>query len=183
MSTKKIFVGLFLTLFSISFLSSQSLVKLAKKEKERRSKYKAKKHVVITNADLLRLKRKPAVLVPKKSALPEESQKETILPEQSSVPEAETSGIEKEDAENLEARVKELEIKWTKAQEFVALFNLKMNALWQEYHNLDDMTSREKIQKEISQTYLKLQQAQQEEVKAKQELEDAHRQLRKKSQS
>jgi len=61
MGKKKILVSLFLPLLLVSFLQSQSLAELAKKEKERRAALKGKGATVTTSADLAKVKRKPAV--------------------------------------------------------------------------------------------------------------------------
>jgi choline-glycine betaine transporter len=59
MSFKKIIVAISLPLFLTCVLSSQSLVDLAKKEKERREKLKNQEKTVVTNADLSNIKRGP----------------------------------------------------------------------------------------------------------------------------
>ncbi|MFW6160397.1 MAG: hypothetical protein ACOC57_04565 [Acidobacteriota bacterium] len=173
MSVKKIFGigGVFLLCFLL--VQSQSLVELAKKEKERREKHKDKNVPVVTNADLQNLKKKPAIEVPY------EIETET---ESSSPPELSTSRIRVTQAgasssqdsasqERIDTKTESLEEEWQKAREMVGLLTLKMNALWQEFYSLDDMTSRDKIQQEISATYLQLQKAQQEEEKLREELE------------
>jgi hypothetical protein len=48
---------------------------------------------------------------------------------------------------------------------------MKMNGLWQEYYSMDDMAPRDKIQKEISETSIKLEEAREREAKAKEELD------------
>lgn len=171
MSVKKMLIvgGVFL-LCSI-FVQSQSLVELAKKEKERREKYKDKNVPVITNADLKNLKKKPAVEIPHKIQ-PEPSAPIKTPGTRIRVTQAEPSSSQsKSPRENLDIRSKSLEEEWKKAQEMVGLLTLKMNALWQEFYSLDDMTSRDKIQQEISTTYLQLQKAQQEEERLRKELE------------
>ena len=67
--TKKIVVALFLFVLGVSFAGAQSLAELAKKEKERRAALKGKQ-TVVTNADLGKLKKKPAMSesVPEKPA-------------------------------------------------------------------------------------------------------------------
>src|SRR5512143_3634030 len=45
----------------VSFLQSQSLAELAKKEKARRAALKGKTAIVITTADIARVKKRPAV--------------------------------------------------------------------------------------------------------------------------
>lgn len=50
-----------LPLFLVSFLQSQSLAELAKREKERRAALKGKTATVITTADIAKVKKRPAV--------------------------------------------------------------------------------------------------------------------------
>ena len=57
------------------------------------------------------------------------------------------------------------ESRWQKAKEYADLLELKLNALWQEFYSMDDMTSRDKIQQEISATFEKYTQARQEEAR------------------
>ena len=59
------------------------------------------------------------------------------------------------------------------AREMVSLLNLKMNALYQKYYNGDELTPRQKIEKEIAETYQQLLEAQKEADKVKAELEKA----------
>jgi len=63
MIRKKLVSWFSFLIFMVALLSAQSLVELAKKEKERRAKLKKKSSVVVTNADLARIKKKPAVEV------------------------------------------------------------------------------------------------------------------------
>ncbi len=63
-----------------------------------------------------------------------------------------------------------LEDKWNRAQELVDLLTMKMNALWQQFYSLDDMTAKESIQLQIGETYEKLLKAQEEEGVAREEL-------------
>jgi hypothetical protein len=65
----------------------------------------------------------------------------------------------------------ELEDAWNKAKDMVELLNLKMNALGQQFYSHNSMTTKDQIQKSISETYQKLQAAQAEEKKAKDELD------------
>lgn len=157
-------------LLSTPILFSQSLVEIAKKEKERRAKLKGRKSIVVTNAVLARKKREPAITI-KSGLLPLERAIAT-----SSAPGARPledvtkqmpSEVDREpfvDIKSLEQRVQE-------AQEQVALLTLKMNVLWQKFSRMDAMTPRGLIQKQISETYLQLQ-------KAKKEAEDAEKQLK-----
>jgi hypothetical protein len=61
MGKKKLLISLFLPLLLTSFLQSQSLAELAKKEKERRAAMKGKSATVTTSADLAKVKRKASV--------------------------------------------------------------------------------------------------------------------------
>src|SRR4030066_777806 len=61
MQKKKLLATLFLPLLLASFLQSQSLGDLAKKEKARRAALKGKHATVVTEADLAKVKRQPAV--------------------------------------------------------------------------------------------------------------------------
>ncbi len=63
-----------------------------------------------------------------------------------------------------------LEDQLNKAQELVDLLTMKMNALWQQFYNMDNMETRDKIQLEISETYNKLLKAQEGQVRAEEEL-------------
>lgn len=65
-----------------------------------------------------------------------------------------------------------LEEQLKRVQELVGLLTLKMNALWQEFYSLDDMTPRDLIQKQISETYLQLQKAKAEEERLKKQLQE-----------
>lgn len=188
MLTKKIGVGFCLIILASSLVFSQSLVELAKKEKERRAKLKKKSSIVVTNADLARLKKKPAVEVTSPPPILEETKlkakrtstspqirvtdrtatpaksKKVASPQGESVDQQETTGF----SGSLEEQLK-------KAQELVGLLTLKMNALWQEFYSLDDMTPRDLIQKQISETYLQLQKAKAEEEKLKKQLQENKR--------
>jgi hypothetical protein len=55
------FAAFFLPLLLVSFLQSQSLADLAKKEKERRAALKGKTATVVTTADVAKVKKRPAV--------------------------------------------------------------------------------------------------------------------------
>lgn len=74
MLTKKLWAFVFLPLLLASFLYSQSVADLSKKEKERRAAIKKPVHVV-TNADLAKVKKRPAVEVVK----PEKAAEEQVV--------------------------------------------------------------------------------------------------------
>jgi len=164
-----------------SFLYSQSLVELAKKEKERRENLKGQKSQVITNAHLNKIKRGEAIEVPPAENKPENAQNnpksEPSPPPLINTPAKINSdkttprNLEMEGPESLE----KLEEKWKKAEEMVSLLNLKMSALYQKYYNGDELTPRQKIEMEISKTYQQLQAAQKEAEKAKAEFDRANK--------
>jgi hypothetical protein len=161
-----------------SFLYSQSLVELAKKEKERRENLKDKKSQVITNAHLNKLKKEEAIAIPPSEAKEENVENSTRA--SSTPPLINTPTLIKADqnisrSEEPEGpnSLQNLENKWKKADEMVGLLNLKMNALYQKYYNGDELTPRQKIEKEIGETYQQLQEAQKEADKAKAEFERA----------
>ena len=146
--------------FGFSLLSAQSLVELAKKERQRRAKIE-KKGIIVTNSTLSKLKKIPAISVlqtsesvPKK--LPQKS------PQLVSDVRAKPNQLNDEAKFDFKAS-EDLEKKWKKAQEYVALLTLKMNALWHEYYSMDDMTPRDLIKQEISKTFLHLQKVKKEE--------------------
>ncbi|MCX6563644.1 MAG: hypothetical protein NTU60_08575, partial [Candidatus Aminicenantes bacterium] len=66
--SKKIVIFVFLPLFLASLGLAQSLVEAAKKEKERRENLKGRITSVVTNADLAKVKKKPAVPMPSEVA-------------------------------------------------------------------------------------------------------------------
>lgn len=171
MGMKRILAAVFLPLLLAAFLFPQSLTELSKKEKERREKIKGKKTVVVTNADLVKVKKKPAVeilepLFPEEEQITEQSVVTKEAPSEEPQPEITEKVVQEVDTSSLEE-------KWKKANEYVSLLNLRMTGLWQQFYSLDEMASRDAVQKEISTTYLALQQAQQEADKLKEELDKA----------
>ena len=159
-----------------SILYSQSLVEIAQKEKERRAALKGKKAVVVTNADLAKVKRKSAVESP--APPPAEAPQE-------SAPVAPPAPVGPKPAEPpvsagsppapapLPAGVQELQERWNKAKEYVELLTLKMGALWQEFNGVRDPIAKEGVRQAITETYAKLQTAQEEETKVRQMFEKA----------
>ena len=193
--TKKIIVAFFLLLLGVSFLSAQSLAEASKKEKARRAALKGKQ-TIVTNQDLGKTKKKAAMTesVPEKPAeeavaeeaeatVPPEGEQaaaeeaapgEAPPPAVEAPPETEPPAPEAEPAmgqEEFNQRKSELEDAANKAQELVDLLTMKMNGLWQEFYSLDDMTARDTIQQQISETYEKLLKAQQDATKAKEDLD------------
>ncbi|UCE39967.1 MAG: hypothetical protein JSV17_10825 [Candidatus Aminicenantes bacterium] len=178
MSTKKVtFSAIFLLLFAC-FLSSQSLVEVAKKEKERRAKRKGKKSIVVTNKTLHKKKIEPALSYKSIKYPHEEILSISDLPEKRSLDNI-PSRVSLVKSSSLFADIKVLEDRWIEAKEKVALYTLKMNALQQEYYSMDDMTPRSLIQQQISDTYLKFQNAQKDVNHAKKDLDEAQKKNKK----
>jgi hypothetical protein len=173
MRAARIFSLFLLPIFLGSLVFSQTLAEIAQKERERRASLKGKKVVVVTNADLAKMKKKPALEI-----APPEAPLETTGPEapETTPPETPQAETPPPPAEPLpesavQATLKDLQARWEKANEYVELLTLKMSALWQEFYALDNMTTRDAIQLSISETFIKLEKAQEDEVKARQELE------------
>lgn len=177
---KKLVSCLLLLSVAGSFGFSQTLAEIAKKERERRESLKGKKAVVVTNADLAKLKKKPALEIP---PAPPEQQPEEKTALTTPAPAGETAGLPEpagppQEGES-EATLKTLQEKWEKANEYVELLTLKMSALWQQFYALDNPSSKEAVQQAIAATFIKLQDAQTEETKARQELEKFLGQMKK----
>ncbi len=192
MGKKKFLVYLFLPLLLASFLQSQSLGDLAKKEKVRRAALKGKKATVVTDADLRKANRRPAV----ESATQEQTAEETaaqagqadVKAQQGEAPPAagQPAGAAAEkpaeetppgetpamSEKEFQAKQAELVEAIKQKQEMIDLLTLKMNSLYQEFYGLDNMKSREIIQIQISDTYDKLLKAEMDANKATKDLED-----------
>jgi hypothetical protein len=183
MSYKRNLALVVLPLAFVSFLFSQSVTDLAKKEKERRAAMKGKPAVVVTNADLARTKKRPAVEVAQAEQAAGEAapptQEGTAVPPTGQAAAGEKASEQAAPADatamaekDFKARLNELATKAQEAQEMIDLLTLKMNSLWQEFYNLGDVKAREFTQFQISETYDKLTKAEAEAVRAKKDLDD-----------
>lgn len=179
MSPKKLLILFFLPLILSSFVFPQSVVELTKVEKERREKLKNKKVVFVTNANLKNIKKRPGLTIVSPEAPLEDIQPE-ITSTQSTPPDmAPQQPAGGTDKMELEKSILLLEERWNSVQEYIGLLTTKMNALWQEFYGMDDMTSKDSVQKEIAETAQKLENAQGEEVKIREELESLRAQVKK----
>jgi len=193
---KTLSVGLLPLLF-VSLLWSQDLTEAAKKEKQRREAIKGKKVTVISNADLSSVKKKPAVAVdnPSTPAAPEAGQPEAAEPQNTEEAAAPADNAEVAEPAPAEASPETLpmsadnspetampttapnsqksilEANWLKAKEYADLLELKVNSLWQDFYNMDDMMPKDRIQEQLSDTFDKYQKAREDEAKAKEELD------------
>lgn len=182
-----------------SLLLAQSLVDVAKKEKERRAKLKGKSGPVVTNEDLKKDSKRPKVVtnedlkrdnkqsevvtnedlkkikrLPGVSVPQEQNPDEGIVdPKDSPSVTPESQGVASPEDESLNTEnLDRLEQRYHHAKETVEMLMAKMNGLFMKYYSVADTTPREMIQSEISRTYLQLQKAQDAAEKAKKELEE-----------
>lgn len=187
---KVLAVSLLLSLCGLSYTvaQEQSLAELARKEKERREALKSKTVKVITNKDLENLQKTPALILkgqetstleetPTQSSVSTSSDQKVVhrvtvdkVPGKQSTYSS-PAGTADQLSSSADTASSSLETAWKKAQEYVELLTLKMNALWQQFYSLDDMTSRDHIQRQISETYEKLIKAQEEETRLRTEYE------------
>jgi len=183
MSKNKILASLVLPLLLASFLQSQSLTELAKKEKERRAALKGKA-TTVTAADMAKVKKRPSVEVAEaqaetegeaqagEAAPPAQQQAAAAAAEKTAAKETPPVDEAAKSAAELQKKQKELADKAQEKIEMVELLNLKLNGLYQEFQGLENIKSREMIQLQISDTYDKLLKAEAESAKAQKELED-----------
>jgi type IV secretory pathway VirB10-like protein len=177
MSAKRLLLFSFLMSVLVSLLFPQSLAEIAKKERERRAKLKGRTVAVVTNADLAKMKKKPALETP--PAPPEPGPETAEPPEASATPPSAVAESQESQAQAVAppesgspSNLKALQERWEKAKEYVELLTLKMSALWQQFYGLVDAGAKEAVQKSIGETFIKLQDAQQEETRARLELEE-----------
>ncbi len=201
MRKTKWLAAFFLPLLLVSFLQSQSLADMAKKEKARRAALKGRSATVVTTADLAKSKRRPAV----ESTNQEQAVEETAEAAQAgetaqgaevkgqaqevvTPPATETQAVKPADAQkpaetppaeapplsdkDYRARQAELSKAAQDKQELLDLLTLKMNSLYQEFYSLDSVKSREMLQAQISDTYDKLLKTEIEAKQAAKDLED-----------
>jgi len=189
MNLKKIAAGFILPFLLTSLLCSQSVVELAKKEKQRRTnlRLQGKRGKIVTKADLKNIKRGAALTTILSLTSSSESQIVTSTPEESLTGEeqlseaqaAEPATAEDEEAEGLKTLQAQLEDQWNKAKENVNTLSRKLNNLWKQFYSMDDLTAREGVQSEISQTSQQLQKAKEEETSIREKLRKVIAALRK----
>jgi hypothetical protein len=170
MSVTKILTAAALALILAQPAPGQSLTEAAKKEKERRESLKGKAGVVVTNADLAGIKKKPAVA----PQAPDEGEKPAAAAKPGEPPAGEAAtpaDLQTEARKKFDEKRIELEDLLSKAKELVELLNLKMSALQQQFYSFNSMTAKDQVQKQISETNQRLQAAQAEEAKVKDELD------------
>jgi hypothetical protein len=173
MSVKRLIGLAFLMATLSSLLFPQTLAEIAQRERERRAGLKGKKATVITNADLAKLKKKPALETPVAPPAPvtEEVVAPEAAPQAAAEPQEQPAATLPAAANPVPPDLKALQERWDKAKEYVELLTLKMGALWQQFYGLEDMTTKDAVQQSIAETFIKLQNAQEEETRARQDLE------------
>ena len=189
MNLKKIAAGFILPFLLTSLLCSQSVVELAKKEKQRRTnlRLQGKRGKIVTKADLKNIKRGAALTTILSLTSSSESQIVTSTPEESLTGEeqlseaqaAEPATAEDEEAEGLKTLQAQLEDQWNKAKENVNTLSRKLNTLWKQFYSMDDLSARENVQSEISETSQQLQKAKEEETSIREKLRKVIAALRK----
>ena len=196
MHKTKWLAAFFLPLLLVSFLQSQNLAELAKKEKARRAALKGKTATVITTADVAKVKKRPAVESTNQEKAVEETAEaaqgaeiqgqaqEGVTPpataeqgqatEAQAVKPAEAPPAEAPPLPENDYRARQAELAKAVKEKFelVDLLTLKMNALYQEFYNLESLKSRELLQAQISDTYDKLLKAEIDANQAAKDLED-----------
>jgi len=167
-NTKKLLAVIILPLLCTTLAPSQSLVELAKKEKERRENLKSKKIRLVTNADLKKFNRTTTAIATQatnsktvKPSIPAPPQQIPVIISAKSRDRGRSSAKE----EN------ELEKKYQEANEQVGLLTLKLRALWQQFYSMPNMTPKNQIKQQISLTYLQLQEAQEDSERLKKQLD------------
>jgi hypothetical protein len=177
MNLKPVVAAVLLMTFGV-FASAQSLADTARKEKERREALKTKPTVTVTNADLSKVKKKAATN-DVKAEVPVPNPDETENPEaaakpsavEASAPAQSDTGLAAEARRRAETDRAELQGRWEREKERVEFLNLKMRALGQQFNTFNSMTPKNKIQKELAETNLKLQAAVAEEARLKKDLD------------
>ena len=189
MNVKKIAAGFILPFLLTSLLCSQSVVELAKKEKQRRTnlRLQGKRGKIVTKADLKNIKRGAALTTIFSLTSSSESQVVASTPGESPTREEPLSKAQAakpvmaddEEAEGLKTLQTQLEDQWGKAKEDVNTLSRKLNTLWKQFYSMDDLTARENVQSQISATSQQLQTAKGEETRIREELRKVIALLRK----
>jgi hypothetical protein len=174
MSLKKIAAVFILPFLLTSLLCSQSIVELAKNEKQRRTNLRrqGKKGKIVTIAELKNLKRGAALTTSLSLTSSIRSQTVTSTPEKSPAREEQTTQVQtsNQEVQDLKALQLQLEEQWEEGKENVNILSRKLNTLWKQFYSMDDLSARENVQSEISKTSNQLQIAKKQETSAREEL-------------
>lgn len=186
MKLKKFIVVISLPLFLSSLLLSQNLVELARKEKERRARLRGLTTVVVTNADLGKVRKRPALRITRiaapasTAASPQgTSEMDKSEPTRTPSPAQQDPNIDRREP-GQQPSVEELEANYYKTKEYTQLLTIKLRGLWQEFYSMDDMSDRGGLQKQIAETSLQIEKSQRDEAIAKKAMETGRTQVRRK---
>jgi len=150
---------------------AQTLVEAAKKEKERREALKGKTAVPVTNADLSQVKKKPSA-EGRKAEPPKEGagvQASPNTPTAAPLVQPVSPPLGTAPGEG-QGKNEEALKKHEEARKNLDSLTVQLQGLWQQYYSFNSMVSKEKVQRDIAETSLKLQAATAEEAKWRAEL-------------
>ncbi|MBM3306055.1 MAG: hypothetical protein FJY79_08985 [Candidatus Aminicenantes bacterium] len=177
-------------------LSAQSVADLARKERERREALKGRRATVVTNDDLLRVAKRPAVEISSRAPgwdIVEGDEPERVTGPESatgpgtvvSAPEAAEGSSrritprvtapgpslmpDRDAVDQMGMGAGPLEAQLKAAEELVDLLETKLAALKQEYEFQNNMVPNYVIEKELNDTYQRLQKAQAQEARIRAE--------------
>lgn len=198
LAMKKVIAFLVLAGFAAT-LSAQSVAELARREKERRASLKDRRVHVVTNDDLLRLNKKPAIEVAPTGWDTVEADEPDAPPEQpaGSVVSAEPASAgtsrritprvtapgpslmgDTEATDQTGTGAGPLDAQLQAAEELVDLLETKLAALKQEYEFQTSMVPNYVIEKQLNDTLQRLQKAQAQEARIRAEAEKRGRERR-----
>jgi hypothetical protein len=186
-------------------LSAQSVADLARKERERREALKGRRAVVVTNDDLLRITKRPAVEVSPQAAgwdIVEADEPDRIMEQEAaagpgavvSAPSAAEGTSRRitprvaapgpslmgdpEAVDQTSTGAGPLEAQLQAAEELVDLLETKLAALKQEYEFQTSMVPNYVIEKQLNDTYQRLMKAQAQEARIRADFEKKSRERR-----
>jgi uncharacterized small protein (DUF1192 family) len=169
-----------LTVFAamVGSLYGQSVADLSKRERARRAALGMNRAKVVTNADLAAVRKTPAVVVGNPNAEPESEA--TVIPatapsgadsgEVVMVPTVTKNGRQLFNDAN-SGPGSDAASRLKAANELIDLLTTKLNALMQQANNLDTMTPKDVIMKQIDETNQKLARVQDEAERLKAQIE------------
>jgi hypothetical protein len=186
---RKIFAAALILGFAAS-LQAQSLVELSRREKARRESFKGRLPAVVTNNELAALRKAPAMSSPAPDTAPQEAIPtvaggprgpggEAAGPMAPSggrriVPRVLPSGPSLVGEDGLPggpSTAGDREARLRAVREEADLLTTKMNGLLQRFYRNDDMTPRDVIEREIAETYARIDKAREAESALLEELE------------
>lgn len=186
---RKIFAAALILGFAVS-LQAQSLVELSRREKARRESFKGCLPAVVTNNELAALRKAPAVSSPAPDTAPQEAiptvaggptgsgwaAASPATPSRSRriVPRVLPSGpslVGEDGSPRGPSTAADLESRLRAVREEADLLTTKMNGLRQRFYRNDDMTPRDIIEREIAETYARIDKARETESALLEEFE------------